>query len=461
MANPNTRSSFTKLFTFTDLSSIPGPRGLDYLSKYRLLFRDNFLNAFLKMNEEYGEIVSLPWPINSVIIYSPEYVKKVLIEDGKKYDKGEQTEEFRALVGEGLLTTNHYKSWLKSRAIISKVFGPKSVVEFSKTFDELTMEHIKNWKDESIDFNEDMRVLTFKIICKTLLKSDLGAKEAKVINEAVNYTSKIIYERVFQLFPIPYSIPLKKHRIFRRHYLAINNIIMSIIQQEKLQKNLIEKDCILAKLVHAVDEETGIGFTDEELRDEILTMVLGGFETTAHALTSVLSLLAHHQEIQNRLFLEIDQFKMGPEKYISEITFLKHVIHESMRLYPPTPVITRKANEDLTLGLYKIPKHTNVVIPMYIMQRSEKNFKNADQFNPDRGNDVDFEKSFAHLPFSKGTRRCVAEGFAMTEISIIVFNILKTFKLELVNHELSKEHPVVSTKPNDKLLIKVKSRKFT
>ena len=89
MANPNTRLSISKMFTFTNLSKIPGPRGFNYLIRYKRMFKKNFLDAFAKLNEEFGDVVSLPWPVNSVMIYSPEFFKKVLIEDGKKYDKGE------------------------------------------------------------------------------------------------------------------------------------------------------------------------------------------------------------------------------------------------------------------------------------------------------------------------------------------------------------------------------------
>lgn len=422
------------------------------------MFKTDVLGTFTKVHEEFGDIASFPWPMNSVIIYSPEFVKKVFIEDGKKYIKGEQIEELRAVVGEGLATNNNYKKWLKSRSIISKEFGPKAVSGFSKAFDRICKEHIAEWKTDVFDICDDMKFLTFKIACQTLLKANLGEKESKAVNEAVHFTSKVTFERIFRFFPIPYFIPTNENRTFNRHYTILNDIVMALIQDEKRGGRKEAPISVLEKLVHAVDDETGTGLSDDELRDEVLTMLLAGHETSAHSLTWTLGLLAKHQDVQANLYDKIKDCEENPEAYLTLIPYMKNVMQESMRLYPAFPILSRKANEDVILGDYKIPKHTNVVIPLYVMQRSAKLWNDPLQFDPTRVEREDLEKSFSYLPFSRGTRKCVAEQFAMTEMSIIIFNVIKNFRLELVGKELSPEIAFMTLKPVGGIIIRALKR---
>lgn len=444
MANPNKRSPFSKAVTFVDLNGIPGPRGYKYFLWARHFQRDA-IGAFTSVNETYGDIASFPWPMNSVIIYSPEYVQKVLIEDGKKYIKGEQIEELRAVVGDGLATNNDYKSWLKSRSIISREFGPRAVKEFEAAFEEITADHLKTWKtNETFDICEDMKFLTFDIACKTLLKSELSREDSKVVNDAVYYTSHYASDRIYQFFPIPYFIPTPTHRKFDHHYDKMVDIVLRLIRDERKNTGKTVPKSVLEKLVHAVDEETGTGLSDEELRDEVLTLMLAGHETSAHSLTWIMGLLAKHPEVQ--------------DKIVADPNYLRLVLLEGMRLYPAFPILSRKANDDLVLGPYKIPKNTNVVIPIYVMQRNAKHWADPLKFNPDRFNSPDVEKSFTFLPFSKGTRKCVAELFAMTEMSIIVRQIVMNFKLELALNELPKDQASVTLKPESAMLVRAVRR---
>jgi len=143
---------------------------------------------------------------------------------------------------------------------------------------------------------------------------------------------------------------------------------------------------------------------------------------------------------------------------IEAIPYLKWVLYESMRLYPAFPILSRKASEDTYLGKYFIPKDTNVVIPLYVIQREEKYWNEASKFNPERFSEAGSEKSYAFLPFCRGPRRCVAELFATVEISIIVINLIKSYRLELLDSHLPKEIAFISLKPVNGLKIKLTKR---
>ncbi|QDK40257.1 hypothetical protein DOM21_02055 [Bacteriovorax stolpii] len=458
MANPNKRSALTKATNFVNLDHIPGPRGLYYLNYVRH-FQRNILQAFKRVNSEYGPIGSFPWPMNSIIIYSPEFSKSVLVENSKSYIKGEQIEELRAVVGNGLATNNNHESWLKSRALLAREFNNKSVDGFVESFKEISIAHFDQWPDSSfsLDLCEEMKLLTFKIACQTLLGSKLSHQDAKDVNAAVHYTSIVTYKRIFQIFPIPYWVPTLTNLKFNRHYKNLDRIVKKLITEE--QKNS-KKDTnnsrpsVLQKLVHAKDDETNFSFSDEELRDEVLTMMLAGHETSAHTLTWIFGLLAKHKDIQEELYQEIMKSEnVHPQNYMEEIKLLRCVIFESMRLYPAFPVLSRKTAADVKLGKFDIPKNTNVVIPIYVMQRNSEYWENPSEFRPERFLNEANEKSYAFLPYSRGPRRCIAELFANTEMAIIVVLMLKRFSLSLKASELPEEEAFVSLKPTGGMLI--------
>lgn len=459
MANPNKRSAFTKALSFINLDHIPGPRGRYYFQFVRH-FQTNILEAFTRVNKEYGAIGSFPWPMNSVIIYTPELTKNVLVENSKSYIKGEQIEELRAIVGNGLATNNDYESWLKSRALLAKEFNNKSVANFIDSFQRISSSQFSSWEGShfTLDICEEMKLLTFNIACQTLLGVTLDQLEAKKVNEAVHFTSIVTYKRIFQLFPLPYWVPTITNFQFNKHYNNLNNIVMRLISNERNnpQKN---GSSVLQKLVHAKDAETNFSFSNEELRDEVLTMMLAGHETSAHTLTWIFGLLAKHQEIQAKLHAEILAHPdTAPQNYCESMKLLKCVMFESMRLYPAFPVLSRKTAVAIKLGEYDLPKNTNVVIPIYVMQRNNQYWENAEMFEPDRFLNESAEKSYAYLPFSRGPRRCIAELFAVTEMAIIIVELIKQYKIELLSAELPKEEAFVSLKPIGGMPIKFSRR---
>ena len=453
MANPNKRSSFDKMTTFVNLNHIKGPRGLKYFHYVRS-FQKNILESFTQVNREYGDIASFPWPMNSVIIYDPALIKVVLSDKNRDYIKGEQIEELRAVVGDGLATNNHYDSWLKSRKLLAKEFNNKSVATYFDDFVSLTIKQSESWKNETIiDLCQEMKALTFHIACQTILGGSLPEDKATLVDEAVSFTSIVTYQRIFEFFPIPYWAPTKKNFEFNRHYNNLERIVNEIIEETRKEVSSTPKS-ILEKLVFAKDEETNFSFNDIQLRDEVLTLMLAGHETSAHSLTWVLGLLAKHQSVQDSLYEELKyhQFKINN---LEELPVLNAVLNEAMRLYPAFPVLSRKTLVDTQLGPYKLPKDTNVVIPIYVTQRNESNWPKAKEFHFDRFLDEKNLKNYRHLPFGKGPRRCIAELFALQEMRIIIQCLLKEFRFELSDSGFPKETAFVSLKPIGGMPLKV------
>lgn len=444
MANENKRSSFDKLTTFVNLNHIPGPRGLDYF-KYVKMFQADILDAFTSVNRDYGAIGSFPWPMNSVIIYCPKLIKEVLNEKNRDFIKGEQIEELKAVVGNGLATNNDHESWLHSRKLMAKEFNNKSVAQYLETFEELTKEQLRSWGAErdqkEIDVCREMKFLTFKIASKTILGGELSQETAEAVDKAVTFTSIVTYKRIFEFFPTPYWVPTPKNFKFNHCFKTLNKVVNELIESTRQSQ---KRDSVLEKLVFASDDETGYSFSKAQLRDEVLTLMLAGHETTAHSLTWTLGLLAKHQEVQQQVFEEVlhDSGKNNEETPI-----LNAVIQEAMRLYPPFPVLSRKAKIDTQIGEYFLPKETNVVIPIFVTQRNDSEWEQAMEFDYTRFLPSDSLRSYKHLPFGKGPRRCIAELFALQEMRVILMTILKEYSLELTDFGFPKETAFVSLKP--------------
>jgi cytochrome P450 len=451
IANDNRKSSFKKIFTFVDLKNIPGPRNFKYIY-YVKKFQTDILDAFTQTYLDYGHIASFPWPMNSIIIYSPEYIKTVLVDDNRNYIKGEQIEEIKAVVGNGLATNNDHKSWLKSRAFISKEFNKKAVNHFKNSILKLTDNHIEEITSEEIDICESMKLLTFNIACNVFLGSDLPKEDAHKVNEAVDYTSIVTYKRIFKFFPLPYWIPTPEHLEFKLHYKNLIGVVNKLIA-----KNDSSNHSVLSRLLHTKDENGKTAFTKKELRDEILTLMLAGHETSAHTLAWFFALIAKHPQEQEKLFQELENLEASQVNEES-CPHLYNCLYETMRLYPAFPVLSRKSNSQTQLGNYQIPKNTNVVIPIYVLQRAEEFWDSPLEFQPNRFEDKSLLKSYKYLPFSRGPRRCVGELFSMTEMVVIIAKLIKEFKIELVANEIPKDEAFVSLKPQNGLPVKLLRR---
>lgn len=456
MANENRKSSFKKALTFVDLGHIPGPRGFEYFN-YVKSFQENILKAFTSVHQDYGAIASFPWPMNSIIIYDPDLIKTVLVDDAKKYIKGEQIEELKAVVGNGLATNNDHKSWVRNRGLVSREFAGSAVNNAASNICEITDRHISDLKEGDIDFCHAMKFLTFDIACKIFLGIDASGDIAKKVNDAVEYNSIVIYERIFHLFPLPYWLPTKKHREFSRHFKNLETVVAQIIDQAK--KSEQNQTSALARLLYAKDENNE-GLSPSELRDEILTIMLAGHETSAHTLMWFFALMAKNQSTQDEIYNEVkDISNFNVDSLMANTPKLQMALHEAMRLYPAFPVLSRKTKTATKLGDYDLPANTNVVIPIYVTQRSEKFWDSPLEFKLHRFDDEKLKKSYKYLPFSRGQRRCVAEVFAMTEMIIVIAKYLKKFSLELTSSDIPPEVAAVSLKPDaGELILSAKLR---
>jgi cytochrome P450 len=444
------------IFNIPNLDHIPGPRGIAFF-KLMLNFKKNSLEALEITYREYGAIVSYPWPISTVIIYDTKLIKQVLIDKNQIYIKGTQTEKMVPVLGSGLVTNNDRPTWMRNRVIVSKEMNTKAIRGFSIIILDQTQKMIDSYVEQlkndkvQMDLSQAMRNLTFAIAGKTLLGTNLTSEDAKEVDAAVLFTSKMAHEHMFSLLPIPYGVPTPKNLKFHYHCRNLNRIVYRLIKEEKKSKDLNdESQSIIGRLIHAINPETGLPLNDKTLRDEVLTLLIAGYETTANTLIWILALIAKDFEIQKQIQDELDRSDLEIESLEFSKTFptLYCSILEGIRLYTTIPMSSRKTTNQDYFNDYLIPKNTSVVIPVWVIHRHHDFWPDSKKFDPRRFINVDINMMDNYLPFSKGGRRCVGEAFAIVEVAIIIKTILKSFNIKLLNETFPNPVSNVSLKPD-------------
>ncbi|MGZ3807043.1 MAG: cytochrome P450, partial [Bacteriovorax sp.] len=327
---------------------------------------------------------------------------------------------------------------------------------------------VDNWEKQVSDsdscvisLSTAMRNITFSVAGKTLLGANLSTTDAEEVDEAVLFTSKMAHDHMFQLLPMPYWVPTPANLTFHRHCKNLNRIVYRLIDTEKknLDKNSAPQS-ILERLVHAKDPETNLPLDDKTLRDEVLTLLIAGYETTSNTLCWVLGLIAAHPDIQKQIQqeLESEQAPIESTDFAKIYPLLYFSILEGIRLYTAIPMSSRKSVSSDWFDQYFIPGNTSVVIPVWVLHRDELYWEDPLVFRPERFRGQDINKLDTYVPFSKGARRCVGEAFAIVEVAIIVSAILRQFDLALKDGAMPKAVAHVSLKPLNGMDLIIKRR---
>jgi len=421
------------------LGHIPGPRGLEFVRLMRHFQRDS-LGALEVTHQRYGPIASYPWPISTVIIYEPAAVGRVLSQNQRNYVKGAQTEEMKVVMGDGLVTNNDRRSWAKSRAVVSKAMSARSVRGFVPVFADYADALVAKWtvtsqsdKGASVDAWREMRTITFQIAGTALLGASLRPEDGRAIDDAVRYTSGVVHDHMFQLFPVPYWVPTRVNREFHRHRHNLERIVGRLLRASRDSPAKDGSQSILDRLVHGVDPDSGESLSDRVLRDEVLTLLIAGYETTANTLAWVFATIAAHPAIQAQLHAEIDAAGVGVDWATFRQTYPQTycTILEAIRLYTVIAMSSRRALDADVLSGYRIPPNASVVVPTWVLHRDAKHWPDPLEFRPRRFSECPASQMSAYVPFSKGERGCVGQTFATVEIAVIVVRVLAAFSLSL------------------------------
>lgn len=419
----------------------------------------------LSLAQRYGDVVRFRLgPLTPYLVTHPSDVQRVLQEHSAQYTKRAPSYLLvRRLAGNGLLTNNG-ESWLRQRRLAQPAFHRQRIAAMSQAMSDAAQALARQWEaiadGRQVDVAEAMMELTLQVVGMALFGTDLH-DEVATVGRAFTVLNAQLAERVHTLNLLPAILPTRRDQRYRAAMRELNAVVYRVIERRRAHPS--DDGTLLSILMDAADAETGARMDDRQLRDEVVTMLIAGHETTAVALSWALKLLAEHPEQRSRLQAEVDAVLAGRAPTFADVmklTYTTQVIEEALRLYPPIWVLSRRAEADDVLGGYRVPRGTMVVISPYVTHRHPAFWPNPEVFDPERFSSEasSGRPRFAHLPFIGGPRQCIGASFAITEATIVLATLVQRFTLDLDPGQTVAMEGLVSLRPDGGLPMRLHHR---
>ena len=445
----------------------PGPVDWTFGLSFTHRLKYKLIETYEGLHRDYGDRVYCKvGPIRLYFFFHPDDVREVLVTHSKTIIRDPRPLRVFAQWNGNSMLIAEGEQWVRQRRLVQPAFQSRRFAGYAEKMAlgiedlrQSLMEDISRTGHADVDIDQTMTTLTLDIISQTLFSTDLKS-HAKEIGTAVATLSQIAFHEMQALFIWPRWLPTKWNRRKNEAIRILDGVVWDLIH--KRRKENVDKGDLLSMLLSAVDEEgDGGSLTDEQVRNEAMTLMLAGHDTSAAGLDWLWMLLAKHPEVCDRCRAELRAVcgNNAPTfADLTKLTYLNAVIRESLRLYPPAiGVFLRKATEDVTIAGYTVPKGSLISVSSLVTQRDERWFPNPEQFDPERflPPRVDSIPHNAWFPFGAGPRVCIGQSFAMTEMMLITARLLQSFRVSLVPGQ-PEPVPVVTAalRPKDPLWLR-------
>jgi cytochrome P450 len=403
----------------------------------------DMLGLFTKTAREFGGIAQFKLLSSTYfLITNPDYVKYILQDNYKNYIRGRSVETGRVLLGNGLpLIDGDF--WLRERRLLQPAFHRERLAALTATAANVIDSFIQRWEQniqnsQPLDLDDEMMRLTLTVIIKSMFSADIDNK-IEALSHAFNVASRFMLWRSQQMWAPPLSVPIPRNVEYNRAFNVLNDTIYPLIAEAR--KN--PKDDLLGMLLAMRDEETGEGMTDQQARDEVVTIFFAGHETTAASMAWAFYLLSQHPEVEERVRDELKTVLNGRIPAfidLPKLSYTQRVIQEVLRLYPAAYLFAREAVTEDVIDGYPIPPKTLIFITPFITHRDARYWPDPERFDPDRFTPERVSSRPRHIyyPFGEGPHVCIGNNFALMEMQLILAIALQRFRLRLVpNHPIA------------------------
>jgi len=457
--------------TFDLPARIPRPPGPDAIQtvKNHLTFAADPIDGLRTLFNKYGSTSYFRLgTFQNYVFTDPEDIEEILLRKNDSFHKDSMLHELDNVLGRGLLTAEG-DFWRGQRKLISPTLRRKHIESYADTMVAHTQEMLDEWKSGEVrDFHEDIMGVTLRIVVKTLFNLDLQAEYLEV-GDLLEVVLEHFFERVntaWRFVPQPLPTPMRaknRHAVER-----LDTLIYQLIEMRRRQAKADseagrdEGNDLLYRLLMAVDED-GHKMDNRQVRDEAMTFLLAGHETTALAITYAWHFMAAHPDAAAKVRDEVDAVLGGRAATVEDVEKLPYTrafLNETMRIYPPAWIIGREAIEDVEIGGWTIPRGAQVLVPQSVVHMDPRWFEDPEAFRPERWLDG-LEKRlprFAYFPFGGGARVCIGNYFAQMEAVLVVATMAQQIELEDVSPEALRTRPAVTQRPLTAIKMKVTRR---
>ena len=411
-------------------TSIPPLGPVDTLRMLRKVIR-NPMEAWPAAVYTDPLVVSRMLGRNTLFLTDPDLVQQVLVDDSESFVKAEpMRRSLEPALGQGILTAEGAR-WRLQRRVAAPVFRPAHVNTFIPAMIKASRDMRDRWAalpdGAPVEVTREMMRLTFEIILETMLSGRGNADVAKVEVSISDFLESTSWAVALSAIGAPLWTPFPGKLRAERGGAYLRRMVGETIAERRQTGE--RRDDLLSLMLDAKDPETGEGLGDTDIRDNILTFIGAGHETTALALTWTFFLLARNPAIEQRVLAEIEQVTGGASleaHQVAGLAYTRQVIQEAMRIYPPVAMVVRQSTRDLTIGGMAVSPRDNVFVPIYAIHHHHRLWPDPEAFDPDRfaPEQIKARHRWSYLPFGAGPRICIGMGFALLEAAAILGTLL-------------------------------------
>lgn len=446
----------------------PPPRGKNFLDSiaYYWRFSRDPIGFVGERFATYGDVYYAPSDgVGLYVIRHPDHLHDVLTVNAARYGKGHSAlRRVSAIIGDGMLTTDG-ETWRRQRKLSQPAFARSRLVDYTTIMADEGVRSLSSWRaGEPRDIAQDMMALTLRVVSKALFGHELADDDVRVVDRMMS----VFQTGALSANVLPSWMPNPLMRRLTRASADLDRLVYGLVEQSQRAPRggaaPGAKANLLDLLVHAVDDEDPRArLSPREVRDNLLTLLLAGHETTSNALTWTLYALSRHPDIEAALVAEVDEVLGGrPPTYedLPKLALTERILKESMRMYPPVPSIARVAAEETTLGGYRVAPGSEIILWVYMTHHDPRFYPDPSAFRPDRflpENEARLPKA-AYLPFGVGPRACIGKVFAMIEAQLLLALLVQRFHFELVPNQDVQVLPRVTLRPRNGLKMVPKPR---
>jgi cytochrome P450 len=431
----------------------PGPKALPLVGLLPA-FRKDPLALLTSLQGEHGDLFTLPLgPYRFLVVNNADHIHTILTRHGRGFAKGRDARLAAPLLGEGLLLSEG-EPWRRQRRLVRPAFGAEQLQRYADVMSRVAERVVTRWHDgQTLDLDEAMSHIALSVAIGSFFGGE--AEDAlPEINAYVQTARRFLIDRFRSLVRLPVSWPLPTHRTFRAAVRGLGQVIERLVHARRASGAQTED--FLGRLLRDLDDPES-PMDQTELRDHAISFLIAGSETTAATMAFAWYLLATHPEADRQLCVELEHTLGGRAPTVADLpglAFLRSVVLETLRLYPPVWLFVRAATAPFALGRYEVAANAQVMISPWLSHRTSASFEDPEAFRPERWSTG--AEPAAFIPFGGGPRLCIGREFAMMEAVLVIAHLRARARFQLLKPWAVEPEALLTLRPRGGIPVRVR-----